>query len=119
MTELVIAIISGTAGSIITYRVLKSARQREENARALCTSENVGLRNRCQALDFVITERRVKDAYQAGCQSRDSEVTALKREITKLREQVRLEAALDERARVNGGAPYSGGKIVNLMHGRG
>jgi len=119
MTELIVAIISGVAGSIITYRVMKASSQKEDNAGSLVRSENIGLRNRCQALDSVITERRVNDAYQAGSQSREPEVTGLRREVTKLREQVRLEAALDERARGKGGTSYSGGKIVNLMHGRG
>jgi hypothetical protein len=117
MTLLIIAIIFGAAGSIITYRVMKSTGQREENARALSTSENVGLRNRCLALDSVITERRVKDAYQAGYQSRESEVAGLRREVTKLREQVRLEASLDNR--IKGRGDDAGGKILNISSGRG
>ncbi len=118
MTELIIAILSDAAGSFITYRAMKSTGQKLENAKALATSENIGLKQRCQALDSVITERRVKDAYQAGARSRDSEVTALHRDVSKLREQVRLEAALDDRIQGKGYAFSGGGKILNIS-GRG
>lgn len=129
MNELIIAIISAAAGIVGTHLIHRNVRQREDEARKPFLNERYDLKRECddlrqrnRALDSVITERRVKDAYQEGRQSRESEIAALVldkdtliQEVGALREQVQMEAVLDERARGRG---YTAtGKVVNIWDG--
>ena len=119
MTYLIIAIIFTAAGSVITYSVMKSSHTKVEQATRQSLAERDRLASRNKELEAQVIDRKVSDAYRNGFNSRNREVADLQREVAILRDQVKLEAALDERAGGPGRQGTSGPKVVNIHGGRG
>ena len=119
MSDLIVSLLSGAAGALITYRVMKVMGRKVDQAKLPLISECAGLHKQNRGLESVITERRVRDAYQAGYGAREEETAAMERELHTLREQIRLEATLDKRAGDPGNYPGNAGKVVNIFRREG